>query len=111
MDLGVRDRVALVVGGSSGLGRAVARELLREKAKVVIAARHEGRLRDAAEALRRETGGQIATISADVTRPADIDRLVEQTVERWGRLDIVVANAGGPRGGTFESATPEQFEH
>lgn len=111
MDLGVRDRVALVVGGSSGLGRAVARELLREKARVVIAARHDGRLRDAAETLRRETGGQIATISADVTRPEDVDRMVEETVERWGRLDIVLANAGGPRGGTFESVSPEQFEH
>lgn len=110
MDLGVKDRVALVVGGSSGLGRAVAREFCRERARVVIAARHEARLRQAAEDIRRETGGQIQAIPTDVTRPEAVGRLVEETVERWGKIDIVLANAGGPPGTTYETTTPEQFE-
>lgn len=110
MDLGLKDRVAIVTGGSMGLGRAIARELAREKARVVVSARNEQRLQRAVEEIRRETGGQVVAICADMTRADDIRALVEQTVERWGGVDIALANAGGPPGTRYESTTAEQVE-
>jgi 3-oxoacyl-[acyl-carrier protein] reductase len=110
MELGLKDRVALITGGSMGLGKAVARELSREKARVVIAARNEARLQKAAEEIRRETGCPVLAIRADMTSPDDIRALVEQTVERWGTVDIAFANAGGPPGTRYESTTAEQVE-
>lgn len=110
MDLGLKDRIAIVAGGSMGLGRAIARELSRERARVVIAARNEQRLQRAAEEIRRETGGQVLAVRADMTRADDIRALVEQTVDRWGGVDVAVANAGGPPGTRYESTSPEQVE-
>jgi 3-oxoacyl-[acyl-carrier protein] reductase len=110
MDLGLKDRVAIVTGGSMGLGRAIARELAREKARVVVSARNEQRLQKAVEEIRRETGGQVVAIRADMTRADDIRALVEQTVERWGGVDVALANAGGPPGTRYESTTAEQVE-
>lgn len=110
MDLGIRDRVALVTGGSMGLGKAIARELAREKARVVISARNETRLRAAAEEIRRETGAQVLALPADMTRPAEIRALVEQVASRWGTVDIAVANAGGPPGTRFETTSDEDFQ-
>ncbi len=111
MLLGLQDRVAVVMGGSSGLGLAVARELCRQQARVVIAARSEGALQEAAEEVRRETGGQILAVPADATQAEAVQRLVEETLERWGRVDIALANSGGPPSGSFESVSIEQFEH
>lgn len=110
MDLGIKDRVALVTGASNGQGKAVARALARERARVVIAARTESRLREAAEEIRRETGAQISAISADLTRPESLRNLIDETVSRWGRLDITVANIPGPSLGGFDATTPEHFE-
>jgi len=110
MDLGIKDRVAIVTGGSMGLGKAIARELAREKARVVIAARNEQRLRAAAEEIRRETGAQVHAVPTDMTRPEAIRSLVEQTVDRWGTVEIAIANAGGPPGTRFESTEAEDVE-
>jgi len=110
MDLGIKDRVAIVTGASMGLGKAVARELAREKARVVIAARNEQRLRAAAEEIRRETGAQVVAIPTDMTRPEAIHALVQQTVDRWGTVEIAIANAGGPPGTRFENTEAEDFE-
>jgi 3-oxoacyl-[acyl-carrier protein] reductase len=110
MDLGLKDRVAIVAGGSMGLGKAVARELAREKARVVIAARGEQRLRAAAEEIRRETGAQVLAVPTDMTRADDIRGLVERTVDHWGTVEIAVANAGGPPGTRFENTDAADFE-
>lgn len=110
MDLGIRDRVAIVTGGSMGLGKAIARELAREKARVVISARNEARLRAAAEEIRRDTGAQVLALPADMTRPDEIRALVDETVNRWGTVEIAVANAGGPPGSKFESTPAADFE-
>jgi 3-oxoacyl-[acyl-carrier protein] reductase len=110
MDLGIKDRVAIVTGASMGLGKAIARELAREKARVVIAARNEQRLRATAEEIRRETGAQVFAVPTDMTRADAIRSLVEQTVDRWGTVEIAVSNAGGPPGTRFENTEADDFE-
>ena len=101
MDLGLKNKVALVTAASRGLGKAAALQFAREGAKVALCAR--GEVADqAADDIRRETGGEVLAARADVTRQADIDRLVDATVERFGGLDILVTNAGGPPSGVFD---------
>jgi 3-oxoacyl-[acyl-carrier protein] reductase len=95
MDLGIDGRVALVTASSRGLGRASADALAAEGARLVLCARGEGPLREAEEALVAG-GAEVLAIVADVAEPAVPARLVAAAVERYGRLDIVVANAGGP---------------
>jgi 3-oxoacyl-[acyl-carrier protein] reductase len=99
MDLGIEGKVALVTAASKGLGRGAALALAREGCQVAICARGE----DALAATAAELGPGALAIAADVTDPATPERLVRQTVERFGRLDILVANAGGPpRGRALE---------
>jgi 3-oxoacyl-[acyl-carrier protein] reductase len=95
MDLGIAGKVALVTGGSRGLGRGAADALAAEGVKLVLAARAEGALAEAAAALTA-AGVEVATMVVDVTEPEAPQRLVDLAVERFGSLDIVVANAGGP---------------
>jgi 3-oxoacyl-[acyl-carrier protein] reductase len=99
MDLGIDGKVALVTAASKGLGRGAALALAREGCRVAICARGE----DALAATAAELGPEALAIAADVTEPAAPERLVRETVERFGRLDILVANAGGPpRGRALE---------
>jgi 3-oxoacyl-[acyl-carrier protein] reductase len=95
MDLGIAGRVALVTGSSSGLGRAAAASLSREGASVALNARGIDRLREAEAEMPREA----LAVADDVTDPEAPERLVRAAVERFGRLDILVANAGGPPAG------------
>jgi 3-oxoacyl-[acyl-carrier protein] reductase len=92
MDLGLRGRVALVTAASKGLGKASAQVLAAEGCKVVICARGE----EALHATAAEIQGEVLGIVSDVTQPDAPDRLVAAAVERFGGLDILVANAGGP---------------
>ena len=97
MDLGIKDRVAIVSGASEGLGRAAALALAQEGARVTIGARREDVLRAAADDIRRQTGAEVLAVPCDVSRPEDIRRIVRETLDRFGgRLDILVNNAGGP---------------
>ncbi len=95
MELGLRGRVALVTAASKGLGRASALALADEGAAVAICSRGEAALRQTEHDLATRTDDVLAMV-ADVTEPDAPRRLVESTVERFGRLDILVANAGGP---------------
>jgi len=101
MDLGLRGRVAIVGGASRGLGRACAHALASEGAHVVLAAREEGPLRDAASAITAETGTATVAVPADLRVVDDIGTLVRTTVDRFGRIDILVHNTGGPPPGLF----------
>ena len=92
MDLGIGGKVALVTGSSKGLGRACAASLSREGARVVLSARNEPTLAQA----ERSMPGEAMSVVADVTEPEAPQRLVDATVERFGGLDVLVANAGGP---------------
>lgn len=94
MDLGIAGKVALVTAASKGLGRASATALAHEGAKVAICARGEEALRATEAELSRLT--EVLAVVADVTDPATPATLVRQTVERFGTLDILVANCGGP---------------
>jgi 3-oxoacyl-[acyl-carrier protein] reductase len=95
VDLGLRERVALVTAASAGLGRAAARALAGEGAKLVVSARGADRLDTTADELRGG-GAEVVAVAGDVTEPDAPARLVRAAVETFGRLDIVVANAGGP---------------
>jgi ribitol 2-dehydrogenase len=99
-------KVAVVSGASSGIGRAVAQELLRRGADVVIAARSRERLEEAAEAL----GDRCTGVVADVTRAEDVARLIDGTIEAHGRIDILVANAGVYVGGDLWESDPEALD-
>ena len=95
MHLGIRGRVAVVAAASKGLGRASAEALAVDGAAVVIGARGHEALEETATAIR-DAGGEVSTVVADIAEPDAPARLVEAAVERYGRLDIVVGNAGGP---------------
>jgi len=94
MDLSLRDKAAIVTGGSRGIGRAIALAFADEGCRVAICARGEESLR-AVEAELRARGVDALGIVADVARADDIERVVAETVARFGRLDILVNNAGG----------------
>lgn len=111
MDLGISERVALVSGGSEGLGFACARALAAEGARVAICARREDVLRGSAQRITDETGTEALPIPCDVTRLEDIERAVATTVKRFGgRLDILVNNAGGPPFGHPSSIDLDRWE-
>jgi 3-oxoacyl-[acyl-carrier protein] reductase len=95
MDLGIEGRVALVVAGSRGLGRATAEALAGEGVRVLLSSRSEAALSDAASSMR-DRGADVSTHAADITDPGAPAQLVAATVEAFGTIDIVVANAGGP---------------
>jgi NAD(P)-dependent dehydrogenase (short-subunit alcohol dehydrogenase family) len=93
MDLELGGKVVLVTGGSDGLGAAVALRLVREGARVALCARGAERLEATASGLR-EAGGEVLARVTDVTRPDEVERFVDAAVERWGRVDGLVNNAG-----------------
>ena len=106
MDLGIAGRVAIVTGGSRGIGRAVAERLCREGANVALCARNRESLAEAQHALEA-IGGQVLAVEADLTEPAAAARVVEMTAAAWGRIDILVNNAGAARGIPFDELTEE----
>ena len=110
MDLGLTGKVALITGGSYGIGRASAISMGREGAHVAICARRGEVLEEAAMEVREKTGAQVLPIQADVTQAADIERTVQSTVDHFGRLDILVNNAGSSAAMPFEEITDEQWE-
>lgn len=109
MDLGIAGRVALVTGGSRGLGRHAALSLAREGVHVAICARGQETLEQTAAELRALKVKTVA-IAADVTQPADTRRVFDEVTSTLGKLDILVNNVGGSRGADFENTSEEQIE-
>jgi 3-oxoacyl-[acyl-carrier protein] reductase len=109
MDLGLKGKVAIVTGGTQGIGRATALLLGREGASVAVAARGRERLEQTAAEIRA-AGGKVAALQADVSKAADCERLVAETVKAFGRLDILVNNAGTSATGEFAAATDEVWQ-
>jgi len=96
MDLGLKNKVALVAGGSMGLGRAVALAMAREGARVAICALDDPSLPAAEKLLREETGAEVLAVAADVSDPLQATQFVRKAQAHFGTVDILVNNAGGP---------------
>jgi 3-oxoacyl-[acyl-carrier protein] reductase len=109
MDLGLRGKVALVAGSSRGLGRAVAEELAREHCALVLCSRNEDEISSAAREISSDIGADTLPVAANLTDPDDIDRLLRTAQDRFGRIDVLVTNTGGPPPGLFESHSPQAW--
>ncbi len=101
--------MAIVIGASKGLGRACAEALAADGARIALAARSADTLARAADEIALKHGVQTLGIACDVTRADDCQRLVEQTVARFGRVDILITNTGGPSPGPFETLDDAKF--
>jgi NAD(P)-dependent dehydrogenase (short-subunit alcohol dehydrogenase family) len=98
MDLGLTGRVAIVTGGSRGIGKAIAGELAREGADVAVCGRYRETIGEAAEALAKDTGRRIIPVVADTTKWDSVSRMVETVLAQLGRIDVLVNNAATPGG-------------
>ena len=109
MDLGLREKVAIITGGSRGLGKAMAMQFAEEGCRVVICARQDGPLQEAAREIEQR-GAQVLALALDITQPEDAQKLVEATLTRFGRIDVLINNAGGNRRGAFAERTDAEWE-
>ena len=106
----LKGRIALVTGGSKGIGRAVATALAREGARLAICSRGAKDLESAAAALRA-SGAEVLAIPADVTKSADISRFVSTAAAHYGGIDILVNNAVSSTQGHFDALSDEEWQH
>ncbi len=111
MDLGLHGKVAVITGGSEGIGKAAAASMAAEGADVVIAARRADVLEAAAEEIRAVSQHSVVAIPTDVMDSAQVQALIDKTMNEFGRLDILVNNAGTSAGGPFEGVTDEAWQH
>jgi len=109
MDLELKGKVAVVGGGSKGLGRACADVLAEEGASLAVCSRSSADLERAAQSIRETTGAEVLALAGDLDQAETVRHLVASTVERFGRLDILVNNSGGPPLARALSATEEQW--
>ena len=109
MELELKDKVALVTGASRGIGRAIALALAREGAQVALCSRKAGDLDDAAARIRQATGAQALCVPGDLSTLAGVEAAVKTTHGRFGRIDILINNAGAIRGGDFLTIPDEQW--
>ena len=111
MDLNLKGKVALITGGSRGIGFATAQRFAEEGAKVAICARSADDLEKASQKLREDFGAEVLAVQADVSKPEDIERLVKQTVDHFGTIDILVNNAGTATPGPIEQVSDEKWQY
>jgi len=109
VDLGLNQRVALVTGASQGIGKAIAAKLAQEGASVVLTARGEDRLNQVVSEIRA-AGGKAVGIAADVSKKEDCERLIQYTVDTYGKIDILINNAGTSATGEFEAASDDIWQ-
>lgn len=110
MDLGVKGKVAIVTGGSNGIGRAAAERLSAEGARVALVARTQADLDRVAGEIQKASGTEITGIATDVRDEDAVKAMVEAVVARWGGVDILINNAGTSSASRFENMTNEQIE-
>ena len=104
MDLGLKDKVAIVTGGSEGIGKAAAKSLAHEGVNVIIFARRQERLDIATREILEATDNRVIPVSGDVTKPSDIESVVKKAIDSFGKIDILVNNAGTASSGPFDAA-------
>ena len=110
LELGLKGKVAIVTGGSEGLGRAAVERFARSGARVTACARRKDVLEGAVDAIRKATGAEILAVSADVSRAADCAAVVAATVDRFGGVDILLNNAGTSAGASFEKVDDDAWQ-
>ena len=110
MDLGLQDKVAIVTGGSEGIGKAAALSMAQEGARVVIVARRADVLEQAAQDIRIATEGMVLPVQGDVTDRGTAVRVVQKALDRFGRVDILVNNAGTAVAKEFEAVSDDDWE-
>ena len=111
MDLGLHGKVAIITGGSEGIGKAAAASMAAEGADVVIAARRADVLESAAAEIRAVSQHRVVAIPTDVMEPDQVQALIDQTMDEFGRIDIIVNNAGTSAGGPFLGVTDDAWQH
>lgn len=110
MNLGLKEKVALVCAASQGLGFAVADELAAEGCSVAICSRRAESIENAASSIRTRHNANVFAVAGDVSVADDIERIVATTMESFGRIDILVTNSGGPPAGTFDQLTDASWQ-
>lgn len=110
MDLDLKGKVAIVAASSKGMGKATAMGLAAEGARVTMLARDGTALMQAAEEIRQQCQADVLAVPADVTKHDDIKRVVGETVARWGTVNILVNNAGGPPAGVFDDMDDAKWQ-
>ena len=111
MDLGIKGKVAIVTGGSQGIGKAIAAQLAAEGARTVICARNVENLQRAAAEIASTTKGEVLPLPADVTRVDQVKKLVADTVDAFGGVDMLINNAAGSGSGAFAELTDADWLH
>lgn len=110
MDLKLNNKVAVVLAASKGLGRAIATTLSAEGAKVIIGSRNADELNKTAAEIQRATGNQVIAILVDVSNSDDREKFITQAAEKFGRIDILLNNAGGPPFDKFENFDEQAWQ-
>jgi 3-oxoacyl-[acyl-carrier protein] reductase len=110
MDLGLKGKVAFVAAASQGLGRAVADELANEGASLIINSRSEDNVRAVCEEIRNKTRVEALPAAGDLSKAADVERVINEGLAQFGKIDILVTNTGGPPTGKFESLSREDWD-
>jgi len=110
MDLGIKGKVALITGGSMGIGGAAATLLAQEGCSIAISARRKPELDAAATRLHQETGAQVLALAADCTQDSDVKAMVAKVVDRFGRIDILVNSIGSAKAGNFLELSEEDWQ-
>jgi len=111
MDLGLKDKIAVITGGSTGIGLAVAHGLAAEGVHVALCARHQDPLHQAAADIQKSHGVKAFAMAADVTRPEEISAFTDAVLEKFGGVDILINNAGEGSGETIMNASDERWQN
>ncbi len=109
-DLGLKDKVAIITGGSDGLGFASAQLLSEHGAKVVICGRRDDYLKEKAQIISNKTNNEVLNVQSDVSKADDCKKLIEETISRFKKIDILLNNAGASAAGMFETVTDKIWE-
>jgi 3-oxoacyl-[acyl-carrier protein] reductase len=111
MDLGLKNKIAFVAASSQGLGKAVAMELSKEGAKVIINGRKKETLGKTKQEIEQQTNGEVLALAGDLSVAGDRKQIIDDALKAFGSIDILVTNTGGPPSGKFEQFTEEDWDN
>ena len=109
MDLGLNNKIALITAASQGLGKASALSIANEGAKVIICSRDKEKISKSAKEIKDKSGSEVISFQADLSNEGDISKMVESIIKKYGRIDILVNNTGGPKAGFFDEINDDDW--